>query len=401
MKLDGVRVLDLSRFLPGPYLTMTLADHGAEVIKVEEPGQGDPSRAIGPREAGVSVYFRNANRGKKSLALDLKAPEGRVVFLRLAHSADVVVETFRPGVADRLGIGYEAVRAVRPDVVYASISAFGQSGPWRDRPAHDLSVGALAGTVALSCGAEGMPTLPALPPTDLAAALLGVGAVALALFGRSRTGAGERIDLAMYDSALSFLAPLLGRALVERRAPEPGAERILGGAALYRAYRTRDGGHFTLGGSEPKFVATLLEALGRPDLIPLGLKPAGPEQAPLHRFLEETFLTRTREEWSAWFAGRDLCYAPVLDLVEALEEPQIAARDMLVPHEGGGRQLGVAIKFAHEPGRAASHAPALGEHNEALLEGLGYGAAEIAALRAKGVLGPPATDRARAERRHG
>ncbi|MGD9536126.1 MAG: CaiB/BaiF CoA transferase family protein [Alphaproteobacteria bacterium] len=387
MKLEGLRVLDLSRFLPGPYLTMTLADHGAEVIKIEEPRGGDPSRAIGAREAGVSVYFRNLNRGKKSLALDLKAAEGRALFLRLAESADVVVETFRPGVADRLGIGYDAVRAVNPRLVYCSISAFGQSGPYRDRPAHDLSVGALAGTVALSQGADGMPSMPGLPPTDLAAALLGLSAVLIALVGRARTGQGDYIDLAMYDAALSFLAPVAGQALVEGRAPAPGGDRILGGAALYRPYRTKDGKHVTLGGSEPKFLETLLTALGRPDLVEIGRKPAGPDQAPLHRFLEETFLTRTRDEWTAWFEGRDICFAPVLDMVEAFENPNIEARHMLVPHEGGGRQLGVAIKYAQEPGRAAPHAPALGEHSEAIAAGLGYDAATIAALKAKGVLG--------------
>ena len=389
MKLEGLRVLDLSRFLPGPYLTMIMADHGAEVIKVEDTAHGDPSRAIGAREEGVAVYFRNLNRGKKSLALDLKAPDGRAIFLDLAKSADVVIETFRPGVADRLGVGYEAVRTVRPDIVYAAISAFGQNGPWSGRPAHDLSVGALAGTVAFSQGADGTPSMPGLPPTDMAAALLGLSGVLMALIGRARTGQGDFIDLAMYDAALSFIAPVLGRALVEREAPKPGVDRILGGAALYRVYRTKDGKHFTLGGSEPKFVETLLTALGRPDLVAVGKKPAGPEQAPLHRFLEETFLTKTRDEWDAWFQGRDLCYAPVLDLVEALDHPLTEARAMMVPHEGDGRQLGVAVKYASEPGYADPHAPALGEHSAELLRGLGYDAAAIEALRARGVIATP------------
>jgi crotonobetainyl-CoA:carnitine CoA-transferase CaiB-like acyl-CoA transferase len=246
----------------------------------------------------------------------------------------------------------------------------------------------LAGTVALSRGADGKPSMPGLPPTDMAASLLGLSAVLIALIGRTRTGEGDYIDLAMYDAALSFIAPLAGMPLVERRAPEPGSERILGGAALYRIYRTKDGGHITLGGSEPKFVETLLNALGRSDLIAIGRKPAGPEQAPLHRFLEATFLTRTRDEWTAWFAGRDICFAPVLDMVEALADPNIAARDLLVPHEGQGRQLGVAIKYAREPGHAAPHAPALGEHSAALLRELGHDERSIADLRSRGVIGP-------------
>jgi crotonobetainyl-CoA:carnitine CoA-transferase CaiB-like acyl-CoA transferase len=386
MKLSGVRVLDLTRFLPGPYLAGMLADHGAEVIKIEEPKSGDPSRQIGPKEGGSTSYFRQLNRGKKSLALDLKAAEGKEIFLSLAARADIVVESFRPGVVDRLGIGYRAVRARTPGIIYCSLSAFGQSGPYRDRPAHDLAVGALAGTVALSQDADGVPAIPGLPTSDLAAALLGLSGVLMALYRRRGSGLGDYLDLAMLDASLSFTAHLIGRPLIERRAPEPAHERTLGGAAFYRPYRTSDQRYVALGGSEPKFIETLLNALGRPDLIPLGREAPGPAQAPLHRFLEATFAERSQAEWVAWFADKDVCFAPVLDLKQALDDPNLAARDMVVGHEGGGRQLGLPIKFENEPGAASPHAPALGEDTAGILRGLGFDAPRIAALEAAGVI---------------
>src|ERR687892_937022 len=188
MKLEGIRVIDLSLFLPGPYLTLSLADHGAEVIKIEPPGEGDPTRHLGASDGPSTVYFRNLNRGKKSVVLDLKNPQEREALLRLCESADVFVESFRPGVVDRLGIGYEQVRARNPRIVYCSISAFGQQGPYRDRPAHDLAVESLSGVISLNLGADGKPTIPALPLADLLSALNGLAGILMALFRRSRTG---------------------------------------------------------------------------------------------------------------------------------------------------------------------------------------------------------------------
>src|ERR671914_2158236 len=198
MKLQGLRVLDLTLFLPGPYLTLALADHGAEVIKIEPPGEGDPTRHLGASDGPSTVYFRNLNRGKKSVVLDLKNPQEREALLRLCESADVFVESFRPGVVDRLGVGYEHVSARNPRIVYCSISAFGQDGAYRDRPAHDLAVEALSGVLSMTLGADGKPTIPGVPVADLFASLQGLAGILMALLRRSRTGKGDYVDIAMH-----------------------------------------------------------------------------------------------------------------------------------------------------------------------------------------------------------
>ncbi len=386
MKLEGLRVLDLSRFLPGPHLAMMMADHGAEVIKVEDTRRGDPSRHIGPRLGDQTVYFRNANRGKRSLAVDLKSAEGREIFLRLAETADVIVETFRPGVMARLGLDYETVAGRAPHIVYASISAFGQSGPARDQPAHDLSVNALAGVASLAVDRDGAPTMACLPPSDMAGSLMALAGILMALLRRRETGEGDYVDIAMFDAAVSWTAHITGKLFAEDVAPDPRSERTQGGAAFYRPYRTKDGRYITLGGSELKFARNFLSAMGREDLFSLAEQPAGAPQAPLHAYLEETFATKTQAEWVAWFEGRDICFAPVLDMREAFAHPQVGARDMLVRDAAGRPHLGIPIKFAREPGRITPEAPPLGADSAALLADLGYDAEEIARLRGEGVV---------------
>lgn len=386
MKLSGLKVLDLSRFLPGPYLTMTMADHGAEVIKIEDTRHGDATRHIGPQEGGLSVYYRNTNRGKRSLALDLKSDEGRELFLRLAESADVIVETFRPGVVDRLGIGYEAVKARAPKLVYCSISAFGQTGPYRDRPAHDLSVNALAGILSLSVSDDGRPNMPCMPPSDLGGSLMAFVGILMALLRRHETGQGDYVDLGMYDAALSWTPHVIGKVFGDGQAPDPATERTQGGSAFYSVYRTRDDRWISLGGGEIKFVENFLNAMDRADLIPLGKAPAGPAQAPLRAYLTDTFLTCTQAEWVDWFEGRDICFAPVLDMKEAFDVPHLAARDMLLRDGDGNSHLGVPIKFAEEPGEPRLNAPALGADGRAILDELGYSEAEITALAGAGTV---------------
>jgi crotonobetainyl-CoA:carnitine CoA-transferase CaiB-like acyl-CoA transferase len=361
VKLEGVRVVDLTVFLPGPFLTQALADHGAEVIKVEPP-QGDPSRRLGPADGPSTAYFRCLNRGKKSVVLDLKRPHDRDALLELADSADVFVEGFRPGVAERLGLGYGTLSARNPRIVYCSLSAFGQEGPYRDRPAHDLAIEALAGVLSMTLGADGEPALPAVPAADLIAALQGLAGVLMALLRRAATGRGDYLDVALQESLVTALPNILGAALAENRQPDARLERTTGGAAFYRIYRTRDGQHIALGGQEMKFVRALLEALGRPDFVPLCERGPGEHQRPVIEFLRATFLTRTRAEWEERLRGLDLCYGPVNTLPEALADPQLAVRGTVLADELGRRHLGSPIRFRDEPARPDLREPPPGAH---------------------------------------
>jgi crotonobetainyl-CoA:carnitine CoA-transferase CaiB-like acyl-CoA transferase len=361
MKLSGIRVLDMSLFLPGPYLTTVMADHGAEIIKLEPPS-GEPVRQIGQRAGGHSVWFRNIARGKKSVVLNLKDAEDFASFKDLVQTSDVLVEAFRPGVADRLGFGAEAMTKLNPRLVYCSISAFGQTGPERNRPAHDLAVEALAGTLSVNLGQDGKPTNPNVPVADVTASLLALSGILMALLRRETTGRGDVIDMAMFDATLSWLPNATGAVIGDDRAPVVKHERQWGGGSFYGIYPTSDAKWVVLGGSEHKFVENLLHALGRPDLVADASGPPGPRHKPAQEFLSATFATRTRDEWEAWFEGRDICFAPMLDLHEAFQRPQVAARRMLERDAEGNLHIGLPIKFRDEPGTLDPRVPELGEH---------------------------------------
>lgn len=380
MKLEGIRVVDLSLFLPGPLLSQTMADHGAEVIKVEPP-DGEPNREFGPREGEFTVYFRNTHRGKKSLCLNLKDPAAREALLKLCETADVFIEAFRPGVAARLGVDYATVSARNPRIVYCSISAFGQYGPYRDHPAHDLATEALAGVVSVNLGANGEPVMPHMPVADITASALSLSGVLMALLRREKTGRGDCIDVAMHDSVLSWTANVLGDVFANKKNPDVKNERTWGGAAFYNIYKTRDGRHLVLGAQELKFARNLLNEFGRLDLYPLCERGWGAHQQPLTDYLRGRFLEKTQAEWVEWFRCKDIAFAPVKTLREAFDDPQVAARAMRVVDAAGLEHIGIPIKFAAEPGRVNPALPRLGEHNAELLRALGYDDGAIAALR--------------------
>ncbi len=368
MKLAGIRVVDLSAFLPGPYLTMCMADHGAEVIKVEPP-QGDPGRHVGLSDGPQTVFFRNLNRGKKSVVIDLKTAAGKEALLGLCDTADVFVETSRPGVAKRLGVDYETISARNPRIVYCSISAFGQEGPNRDRPAHDLAIEAVSGALSLTVGRDGDPVIPAIAAADNLAALQSLSGILMALLARERTGRGDYLDIAMHDATLAACSNILGPAMAEGRQSIPLHERSMGGSAFYQVYATSDGRHIVLAGQEDKFIETLLNALGRPDLIALSLRGPGAHQEPVRAFLAGVFAEKTQGEAIAWLSTMDLCYAPVKTMPEALEDENARARGMILTDDLGRRHIGPAVRFRHEPARPNLKAPKLGEHNAELLKG--------------------------------
>jgi crotonobetainyl-CoA:carnitine CoA-transferase CaiB-like acyl-CoA transferase len=344
-KLTGIRVVDLSVFLPGPMMTVMMADQGAEVIKVETAA-GDPSREQAPFEAGQSVWFRNLNRGKKSIVLDLKSDAGKARLWELIDSADVFVEGFRPGVMQRLGFDYAAVSARNPRIVYCSISAFGQHGALAHHPAHDMATQALAGFLSVNDGPDGTPVVPGTASSDMAAGLTALSATLMGLIGREASGKGDYIDCAMFDSLLPWCAHTAGSAIAGGPAPVSAKQRSLGGAGFYQVYETSDHKHVVLGGREIKFAENLLNALGRPDLIDHAKREAG-EQDELIAYLRSLFITKSRDEWVTWFADKDVAFAPVLDFREALDEPHVAERGLWIEQDGA-HHIAPAIRFASE-----------------------------------------------------
>lgn len=354
-KLSGIKVVDLSVFLPGPMMTVMMADQGAEVIKIETAA-GDPAREQAPFEAGQSVWFRNLNRGKKSIVLDLKSEQGSAQLWELIDDADVFVEGFRPGAMQRLGFDYAAVSERNPRIIYCSISAFGQTGAMAHHPAHDMATQALAGFLSVNNGSDGTPVVPGAPSADMAAGLTALSAVLMALIGRQQSGKGDYIDCAMFDSLLPWCVHTAGSAIAGGDAPVSAQQRSLGGAALYQVYATSDENHIVLGGREIKFAVNLLTALGRPDLIDHAKREAG-EQGELIAYLRGVFISKSRAEWVAWFADKDVAFAPVLDFREALDAPHISERGLWVVHDEA-HHIAPAIRFASESWQP-SNAPEL------------------------------------------
>jgi alpha-methylacyl-CoA racemase len=392
LPLDGVRVLDLSRLLPGGFCSLLLADFGADVLKVEDTGVGDYVRWAAPYYEGVedsakSALFLALNRGKRSIRLNLKTDEGREVLLRLVRESDVVLESFRPGVLDRLGVGYEAMRTVNPAIVYCAITGYGQDGPLRERSGHDMNYLGLVGLLGLTGDAGGPPVQAAGQIADLGGgALMAAFGILAALRERDRSGEGQLVDVSMADGALSWLSMVAARYLAEDVMPRRGDLELAGALVCYRPYECADG-WVTLGALEPKFWQSWCRGVGREDLVEHQFARAGSEA---HREVAAIFHARTREEWRAFASEHDCCLEPVLDLDEALESELVRAREMVVELDQPGAQrpvrlLGVPVKLSRTPGDAnRAPGPGLGEHTREVLAGLGYGADEIDALLASG-----------------
>jgi alpha-methylacyl-CoA racemase len=393
--LDGIRILELARVPPAEMPGMLLADMGAEVVKIETP---EPDRPRGA-EADRRAAFAFVNRNKRSLALNLKAPEGQAIFRRLAARADVIVEGFRPGVMKRLGADYESLRAQNPRLVYCSLSGFGQDGPYRDFPAHDLNYISLAGILALIGEPGRKPAIPLNLVADYAGASLhGALGIMLALFARERTGRGQHVDIAYLDTSVSLLAatPNMRFFFSDGVAPRRG-EGFLGGSYPYYAiYETRDGKLLTIGCTEPWLWENFCQAIGRPDFARFARQPdqfvraANAEEEAVRRDVETIIRTRDRDDWYERLVRADVCVGKVYDVEEVVEDPQISHRQMIVeaehPTVGKVRQFGIAIKLSETPGSVRSAAPLPGEHTESVLKDLGLGAEDIAQLREKRVI---------------
>jgi alpha-methylacyl-CoA racemase len=391
-------VLDLSRLLPGGFCSLLLADYGADVLKVEDTGMGDYIRWAPPYVAGAEPSARSAlflalNRNKRSIRIDLKQEAGRAVLLDLVREHDVVLESFRPGVLDRLGVGYDALRAVNPRVVLCAITGYGQDGPLRDRPGHDMNYLGLVGLLGLT-GTPGGPPVPAAGQiADLGGgALMAAFGILAALREAERTGEGQVVDVAMADGALSWLAMVAARYLADGEVPRRGGLELAGGIACYAPYACADGGWVTLGALEPKFWQAWCRGVQREDLVEQQFAPPG---SAAHAAVRAIFAARTRAEWEAFAVEHECCLEPVLDLDEVLASDLVRARDMVVGLDQPGvaepvRLLGAPVKLSRTPpdtNRLAG--PALGEHTAAVLRAAGYDEARIAELLQAGAVGGP------------
>lgn len=367
--LTGIRVLDLSRLLPGPYCTMVLADFGAEVIKIEEPERGDYSRSFPPFLKDFGYWHLQLNRNKKSVALDLKSAEGKVAFLELIKTADVVVESFRPGTLQKLGIDYAAASKINPRIIYCSLTGYGSKGPLAKQADHDIGYVSLAGITAMSGEAGGKPAIPGVLMADMNAALAAGMSIMLALRHAQQTGQGQEIDISLYNVAMTLMpgaaSLYFGSGFVAQR----GNNWLTGTYANYNIYGTRDGRYLAVGCLEKKFWRNLCLALERADLLDAldeeKNHPAVKEE------LKKIFAGKTMAEWTELLAGKDTCVTPVLDFAEAVAAEQTKANEMVLQVEdeelGSYRQLGFSMKLSKTPARLRKRAPRLGEDTEAVL----------------------------------
>jgi crotonobetainyl-CoA:carnitine CoA-transferase CaiB-like acyl-CoA transferase len=390
MRLDGVRVLDLTRLLPGPYATQLLADAGADVVKVEDTDAGDYARDLPPvTDSGVGAVFDAVNRGKRSVAVDLKTDRGREVIHRLAADVDVVVEGFRPGVVDRLGVDYETLAEVNEAVVYCSITGYGQDGPLADRVGHDLTYVGVAGLLDLTREDEAArPQIPGFPVADMAGGLFAAYRILGALLSRELGNAdGAYLDVSLVDVVTSF-SQVVAPAAFQGADPRPGETPLAGGLPWYDVYETADGRYVTLAALEPQFWRAFCGAVDREDLLDAHGSTDPATREALRAELVDLFAERTRAEWEDWFGDVDATVAPVLTLAEALTHPRVGARGLVERGDDGVRRVRtpVGASSIEDDARAP---PTQGEHTAAILRELGYDAATIRGLADDGVILTP------------
>jgi len=393
MALEGLRILDLTRVLAGPYATMVLADLGADVIKIERPGTGDDSRHFGPYLNGESAYFMSLNRNKRSMTLDLKSPRGKQIIRDLAPHVDVVIENFRPGTLDRLELGYETLRALNPRLIYAAASGFGRTGPYSRRPAYDGVVQAMGGVMSITGPEDGTPTRVGTSIGDIIAGIFTVIGILSALAARERTGKGQLVDVAMLDCQVAILENAIARYGVTGEIPRPIGSRHPSVVPL-EPFETQDGQLMVAVGNDAVW-GRLCEALGRPDMAEDPRFETNPLRLAhydeIRSILANIFQTHTNDEWQVRLDAAGVPASPINNVPQVMEHPQVLAREMLVklahPVAGELTMAGIPIKLSETPGAMRMPAPTLGQHTEEVLrELLGYTAEQVAELRDEGAL---------------
>ncbi|MEN0664157.1 CaiB/BaiF CoA transferase family protein [Caldifermentibacillus hisashii] len=367
LPLQSIRVLDLSRLLPGPFCTMLLADFGAEVIKIEAPDLGDYARQYEPKIDENSVMFHSLNRNKKSVTLDLKTDEGKDQFFQMVGKADVVVESFRPGVMKRLGLDFPVLEKINPRLIYCAISGYGQTGPYAEMPGHDINYISYAGLLELMGEKDGKPIVPAVQVADLAGgAYPAVTGILLALLEREKSGKGQFIDISMMDGVISLLQSTLPNYLMKNIPSKRGEQMLSGGLACYEVYQTKDGRWLAVGALEMKFWRVFCQKIGKPEWIAL-LNEQDEVQYKLKHDIQNVIYTKTLEEWMDIFDDAEACVSPVLNFAELVNHPQVQARKMFEAIEQDGipvKHIGIPIKLSRTPGKIRAAAPKLGEHTE-------------------------------------
>lgn len=372
LALEGIRVLDMSRLLPGPYCTMMLADFGAEVIKIEAPGQGDYLRTFGPFVKDFGYWHLQLNRNKKSLVIDLKSEEGRRAFLELAKTADVVMESYRPGVLKKLGVDYETVSKINPKIIYCSMSGYGDKGPLANQADHDIGYVSLAGITAMSGQKDGKPAIPGVLMADMNASMAAGMAIMVALRHAQQTGEGQEININLYNVAMSLMPGAASLYFGSGFVPQRGNNWLTGENPNYNIYETKDHRYVSVGCLEKKFWSNLCKALGRAELTDLiDNKKNYPY---LEQQLAEEFSAKTMREWEEYLYGKDTCVTPVLNFDEACEAPQTVANEMVITVQdeelGDYKLMGFPLKLSKTPASVRKRAPRLGEHTKEILKAL-------------------------------
>jgi crotonobetainyl-CoA:carnitine CoA-transferase CaiB-like acyl-CoA transferase len=378
LPLEDIVILDFSRLLPGPYCSMMLADLGCDVIKIEEPGTGDYARWMPPFIKGESARFLSVNRNKKSMTLNLKTEKGKNIFFKLVEKADVVLESFRPGIVKKLGIDYEQVKLVNPKIIYCSVTAYGQTGVNKKKAAHDINIIGMGGVLSITKEMS----IPGVQIADTTGGLLACIGILSAVIAREKTGKGQYIDISMLDGVVSLLSVHAGKYFATGENMGPDTMILSGGVACYNVYETKDKKHVTLGALEPKFWKEFCTYVNRADLISSQYQK---DQRTLTLIVQEIFKERPQKEW---IDEIPVC-APVHSLPEVFTEKQVVHRNMVLPIQhpvGEIQQLGIPVKLSDTPGKIRNPPPLFGEHTEEILKDLGYSEEEIHALRVENVI---------------